>query len=97
MGTAPQTINLTATKAIMGVMTPIVFVVFFFFSLQSGVAENKEKIEGNSVSIEKMEARIESMSSLLHENNTNIKLIQLQMQYISEKLGSASRPTATDQ
>ena len=69
----------------IGVVMPLVAVVFFFFSLQSGVAANLEKIESNRESIDKLEARMESMSTTLQENHTNIKLIQLQLEYMTEK------------
>tara|TARA_R110001583_G_scaffold9651_1_gene45460 strand:+ start:2930 stop:3217 length:288 start_codon:yes stop_codon:yes gene_type:complete len=89
----PQYINLTHTKALLAVTGPLVFVLFFFFSLQSDIARNKEKIEGNTASIEKLEARMESMSDLLQENNTNIKLIQLQMAHMYEKMSGSTLPT----
>ena len=88
----PQYINLTHTKALMAVISPLVFVLFFFFSLQS----NKEKLEGNTASIEKLEARMESMSDLLQENNTNIKLLQLQLSYMSEKMSGNPLPTGKE-
>ena len=92
----PQYINLTHTKALMAVISPLVFVLFFFFSLQSDIARNKEKLEGNTASIEKLEARMESMSDLLQENNTNIKLLQLQLSYMSEKMSGNPLPTGKE-
>jgi len=87
-----QYINLTHTKALMAVIGPLAFVLFFFFSLQSDIARNQEKIEGNTASIGKLEARMESMSDLLQENNTNIKLIQLQMTHMAEMMAGRVVP-----
>ena len=81
-----QSFSLTKTQSLISVLAPLILVMFFFFSLQTGVAANLEKIENNKDTIEKLEARMESMNTTLQENNTNIKLIQLQMVHMAEKM-----------
>lgn len=73
-------------KTLISVVAPLIACLFFFFSVKAGVESNRDNIHENKISIEKMEIRMEGMNSMLQENNTNIKLIQLQMQHMSEKM-----------
>ena len=73
-------------KTLISVVAPLIACLFFFFSVKAGVESNRDNIHENKIAIEKMEIRMEGMNSMLQENNTNIKLIQLQMQHMSEKM-----------
>ena len=67
----------------IAILGPMVVCLFFFFSLKSGVDSNTENVSENRLAIEKMEIRMEGMNTMLQENNTNIKLLQLQIQHMS--------------
>ena len=73
-------------KTLISVVAPLIACLFFFFSVKAGVESNRDNIHENKIAIEKMEIRMEGMNSMLQEKNTNIKLIQLQMQHMSEKM-----------
>ena len=77
---------LTNTKLAITIAVPFVAVIGFFFSLQSALEYNSERIGKNAVEIERIEARMERMDDLVVENNTNIKLMQKDITIIIEQM-----------
>jgi hypothetical protein len=80
------TFVLTNTKLAITIAIPLVAVIGFFFSLQSALEYNSERIGKNAVEIERIEARMERMDDLVVENNTNIKLMQKDITIIIEQM-----------
>jgi len=80
------TFVLTNTKLAITIAVPLVAVIGFFFSLQSALEYNSERIGKNAVEIERIEARMERMDDLVVENNTNIKLMQKDITIIIEQM-----------
>ena len=80
------TFVLTNTKLAISIAVPLVAVVGFFFSLKSALEYNTERIANNTIEIDRIEARMERMDSVMVENNTNIKLIQKDITIIIEQM-----------
>jgi|TARA_R100001082_G_scaffold27121_1_gene13511 hypothetical protein len=70
---------LTNTKLALTIIAPLIAAIGFFFTLKGGVEENAEDIQ-------KLEAKIERMDSMLIENNTNIKLMQKDITILIEQM-----------
>ena len=51
----PLSTPLDTTKIALGIGTPLIGVLFFFFSLQADIAANSEKIQDNKASIVSIE------------------------------------------
>tara|TARA_R110002020_G_scaffold142235_2_gene314375 strand:+ start:33103 stop:33366 length:264 start_codon:yes stop_codon:yes gene_type:complete len=73
-------------KSLISVAVPLVACLFFFFATKTGVELNATRISENKAAIEKIEIRIENMSAMLQENNTNIKLLQKDLEYLIESM-----------
>ena len=80
------TFVLTNTKLAITIAVPLVAVIGFFFSLQSALEYNSERIGKNAIEIERIESRMERMDDLVIENNTNIKLMQKDITIIIEQM-----------
>lgn len=80
------TFVLTNTKLAISIAVPLVAVVGFFFSLKSALEYNTERIANNTIEIDRIEARMERMDSVMVENNTNIKLIQKDITIVIEQM-----------
>ncbi len=81
---AQQKDILDSIKSAVAIAVPVIACLFFFFATKTGVDINATRIAENKASIEKMEFRIENINEMLQENNTNIKLIQKDLQYLIE-------------
>jgi|TARA_R100000482_G_scaffold111666_1_gene54068 hypothetical protein len=73
-------------KSVITIAIPIIACLFFFFATKTGVDINATRIAENKASIEKMEIKMENMNAMLQENNTNIKLLQKDVQYLIESM-----------
>lgn len=73
---------LEQSKSFITIAVPVIACLFFFFTTKAGVDVNASRILENRASIEKLEVRMENMSAMLQENNTNIKLLQKDLEYL---------------
>lgn len=82
----PSKDMLEQSKTFISIAVPVIACLFFFFTTNAGVDANATRIQENKAAIEKLEARMESMSTMLQENNTNIKLLQKDLEYLIESM-----------
>jgi H+/gluconate symporter-like permease len=78
MATTPSTI-LTNARLAIGVIVPLITVLFFFFQLQTDIKANSEHIDRNTASITKMENKLEGLEESMNELLVDIRVMTVQM------------------
>ena len=79
---------LTNTKLALTIAGMAVGVLFFFFSLKTDIVANSKEIKSNSSLLMKTTESQEKTLELLHETNTNVKLLQKDLDYIRKEIDS---------
>ncbi len=79
---------LTNTKLALTIAGMAVGVLFFFFSLKTDIVANSKEIKTNSSLLMKTTESQEKTLELLHETNTNVKLLQKDLDYIRKEIDS---------
>lgn len=79
---------LTNTKLALTIAGTAVGVLFFFFSLKTDIVANSKEIKANSSLLMKTTEYQEKTLELLHETNTNVKLLQKDLDYIRKEIDS---------
>ena len=79
---------LTNTKLALTIAGMAVGVLFFFFSLKTDIVANSKEIKTNSSLLMKTTESQEKTLELLHETNTNVKLLQKDLDYIRKEIES---------
>ena len=70
---------LANTRLAMGIIIPLITVLFFFFQLQTDILANADHIDRNTVSIVKMENKLEGMEASMNELVVDIRVMTVQM------------------
>tara|TARA_R110000851_G_scaffold63500_1_gene145274 strand:- start:384 stop:671 length:288 start_codon:yes stop_codon:yes gene_type:complete len=78
MTTKPSLI-LTNARLAIGVVIPLITVLFFFFQLQTDILANADHIDRNTASITKMENKLEGMEASMNELVVDIRVMTVQM------------------
>ena len=78
MSTKPN-ILLTNARLAIGVIIPLITVLFFFFQLQTDILANADHIDRNTTSITKMESKLEGMEKSMNELVVDIRVMTVQM------------------
>jgi|15BtaG_2_1085339.scaffolds.fasta_scaffold00132_15 peptidoglycan hydrolase CwlO-like protein len=82
----PLKAPLDNTKLFMGIATPVIGVLFFFFSLQSDIAANSEKIQANTASIESLENKVDNISANVNELKTDVKVMVVELSHLTDTI-----------
>lgn len=77
---------LTGAKLLLGICATAITVLFFFFTLKTGVSANADDIADIQALVEEHIDDHEKLRTTLIENNTNIKLLQQQAEYMKTSL-----------
>ena len=78
MTTKPSLV-LTNARLAIGVIIPLITVLFFFFQLQTDILANADHIDRNTASIVKMENKLEGMEVSMNELVVDIRVMTVQM------------------
>ena len=78
MTTKPSLV-LTNARLAIGVIIPLITVLFFFFQLQTDILANADHIDRNTASITKMENKLEGMEASMNELVVDIRVMTVQM------------------
>ena len=78
MTTKPNLV-LTNARLAIGVIIPLITVLFFFFQLQTDILANADHIDRNTASIAKMENKLEGMEASMNELVVDIRVMTVQM------------------
>ena len=82
---------LTNTKLAFGIITPLIGVLFFFFSLQASININSENIKANKESIEKMETKLDDMGLVMVRVQSNQAVLINSMDNITKVIDRIER------
>ena len=81
---------LTNTKLVLGISGTVVGILFFFFMLRSDIKANSKDIQTNRATIlsiiESNSSEYKEMKSMLTENQTSLKLLQRDIEYIKKTI-----------
>jgi len=70
---------LSNARLAMGIIIPLITVLFFFFQLQTDILANADHIDRNTVSIVKMENKLEGMEVSMNELVVDIRVMSVQI------------------
>ena len=77
-------ITLTNTKLALGIITPLIGVLFFFFSLQTDIKANAQDIKDNKLSIESLEDKVDDIAINVHGLRTDVAVLINQMNTLNK-------------
>jgi len=70
---------LTNARLLMGLLIPLITVLYFFFQLQADIKVNADHIEDNMTAIMKIEQKVESMEKSMNTLVIDIRVMTVQI------------------
>ena len=77
-------ITLTNTKLALGIITPLIGVLFFFFSLQTDIKANAQDIKDNKLSIEALENKVDDIAVNVHGLRTDVTVLVSEIGHLTK-------------